>query len=450
MWAVVVSVLRRSLFMKPWMSGLAGLVFAIGVTSACERRERAALPAPAATPDPCVAALAPGPEQRDVDRAIAGAQQDARGGTQAKAALERLGFLFVARARVSNDPGDYKLAEMAAACLEARHPGEAAALLLKGHVLHQLHRFREAEQAARALVARRTVVLDYGLLGDALMEQGRLAEAAEAYQKMLDLKPYYQSYTRAAHLRWLKGDLDGAIEVIRLAIASASPRDPESSAWAWTRLAAYQLQAGRLADATTAIESALRHQPEYAPALLAHGKVHLAMQRPSAAVEVLRRAARVNPLPEYQWALADALRLQGLDADASAVEQELTARGSDDPRTFALYLATRRVNAPKALALAEEELRARADVFTLDAHAWALAASGRTAEAHEVMARALSEGTQDARLFLHAGVIHAAAGRHREARGWLKKAEHLRAMLLPSESAELARRMTKNPITEEN
>ena len=75
--------------------------------------------------------------------------------------------------------------------------------------------FSEAEQIARRLTVKRQFVLDYGLLGDVLMEQGRLTEAAEAYQKMIDLKPFYQSYTRASHLRWLKGDLDGAIELIR-------------------------------------------------------------------------------------------------------------------------------------------------------------------------------------------------------------------------------------------
>ena len=64
---------------------------------------------------------------------------------------------------------------------------------------------------------------------------------------MIDLKPFYQSYTRASHLRWLKGDLDGAIELIRKAIAAASPRDPESIAWAYTRLAGYELQHGALA-----------------------------------------------------------------------------------------------------------------------------------------------------------------------------------------------------------
>ena len=51
---------------------------------------------------------------------------------------------------------------------------------------------------------------------------------------MIDLKPYYQSYTRAADLRWLKGDLDGAIELTELAIQASSPRDPDSVAWAYT------------------------------------------------------------------------------------------------------------------------------------------------------------------------------------------------------------------------
>ena len=95
----------------------------------------------------------------------------------------------------------------------------------------------------------REFVLDFGLLGDALMEQGRLAEAAEAYQKMIDLKPFYQSYTRAAHLRWLRGDLDGAIDMMQAAVKAASPRDPESIAWAYSRLAVYELQRGRLAEA---------------------------------------------------------------------------------------------------------------------------------------------------------------------------------------------------------
>jgi tetratricopeptide (TPR) repeat protein len=305
-------------------------------------------------------------------------------------------------------------------------------------VLHQLHRFAEAEQIARTLIAKRTVVLDLGLLGDALMEQGRLDEAAAAYQQMLDLKPFFQSYTRAAHMRWLKGDLDGAITAIRLAIDAASPRDPESSAWARTRLAAYELQRGKLAEAESAAAAALEKEPGYAAALLTLGRIRIAQRRAADALDVLRRAARLNPLPEYQWALADALRLQGLDAEAAGMEQALLTNGAaSDPRTLSLYLATRRTQPQDALQLAEAELRSRADIFTLDAHAWALAANGRIDEALTVVTRAVAAGTRDARLFLHAGVIHAAAGRTRDAARWLRAAAELRPMLLPSEAAEL-------------
>ncbi len=418
-----------------------GVLLLSGVTTGCGMT--ADVPPLAETVmDACAAALAAGRQDTEMDRAIGRTQARARAGAGAKEALERLGYLYVSRARVAHDAGDYKSAEMTAECLATRHPGSTEGLLLRGHVLHQLHRFREAEQIARALVSTREVALDFGLLGDTLMEQGRLTEAAAAYQRMVDLKPFYQSYVRAAHLRWVRGNLDGAIELIRLAIESASPRDPESAAWAWTRLAAYELQAGRARAASAAADAALERQPDYAAALLARGRALLAMNRPAEAVEALGRAARLNPLPEYQWTLADTLRLQGLAGDAERIERELTTHGATtDPRTLALFLATRRSDPPGALRLVEDELRERQDVFTLDAHAWALAANGHIAQAREVMARAVGQGTQDGRLFLHAGVIDAAAGRPGEARRWLKKAEHLRAMLLPSESAELSRQL---------
>jgi tetratricopeptide (TPR) repeat protein len=439
--------------MKQLMFLLATFLLSIGFLAGCERRATPTVRLKADTSyafDACAAALAAAPERNERDRAIARLQEQARDIARAKGALERLGYAYVARARVTNDDGDYKLAELTADCLDTRYPGESSPLLLRGHVFHQLHRFGEAERIARDLVSRRTFVLDYGLLGDALMEQGRLADAAVAYQKMIDLKPFYQSYTRAAHLRWLKGDLDGAIEVMRLAVASASPRDPESSAWASTRLAAYELQAGRPAAAMHAVETALRSQPDYAAALLTEGRIHLGQGHVSDAIAVLRRAALLNPLPEYQWTLADALRLHGNDAEAAHVEEELMARGrAADPRTLALFLATRRTHLAQATALAEEELRARADIFTLDAHAWTLAASGRIPEALSAIARATADGTQDARLFLHAGVIHAAAGRDREAKKWLKKAAELRPMLLPSEADLLATHLNGPHLHEE-
>jgi tetratricopeptide (TPR) repeat protein len=349
-------------------------------------------------------------------------------------AAERLGYHFIWRARLTNDPGYYKVAEQAAACLESFQPGEPSALLLRGHVLHQLHRFTEAEEVARRLVASREFVLDHGLLGDALMEQGRLAEAADAYQKMIDLKPFYQSYTRAAHLRWLRGDLDGAIRMIQSAVKAASPRDPESVAWAYARLASYELQRGRLDEADRMAGASMQSVAEYAPALMVRGRILLARKKNAAAVEVLARAAILNPLPEYQWTLADALRLVGRTGEAAAIEQQLVRDGAaGDPRTLALYLSTRREEGALAVDLARREMEVRGDIFTLDALAWALVNVGEVREASTVMERALAEGTEDGRLFLHASVIAAENGQPADAARWARKAQSLRFTLLPSE-----------------
>jgi tetratricopeptide (TPR) repeat protein len=367
------------------------------------------------------------------DKDIARLQDDLRQRRDARAA-EHLGYRFVARARLTNDSGDYTVAEQAAACLESITPEEPAAWLLRGHVLHQMHRFSEAEAIARRLVASREFVLDFGLLGDALMEQGRVSDAAEAYQKMIDLKPFYQSYTRAAHLRWLRGDLGGAVKMMHAAVQAASPRDRESVAWAYSRLASYELQRGRLTDAARMTDASLEYVPDYAAALLVRGRIQLAQSKTSDAVLTLERAARLNPLPEYQWALADALRLMKRTEDASAIEQQLRRDGaSGDPRTLALYLSTRHENGDQAIDLARREMATRQDVFTLDALAWALASAGNVQEASALMTRALAEGTEDGRLFLHAAAIAAADGCAADAARYARKAHALRFTLLPSE-----------------
>jgi hypothetical protein len=69
--------------------------------------------------------------------------------------------------------------------------------------------------------------------------------------------------------------------------------------------------------------------------------------------------------------------------------------------------------------------------------AWSLAAAGKLTEAHSEMQRALAEGTQDARLFFHAGVIASQSGHAADAERWLRKASELSQLLLPSERNEL-------------
>jgi hypothetical protein len=75
----------------------------------------------------------------------------------------------------------------------------------------------------------------------------------------------------------------------------------------------------------------------------------------------------------------------------------------------------------------------RRDVFSWDALAWTQHAAGSSEAALVSTRRALAEGTRDARLFLHAGIIAKAAGEAALAAEQLGKAQKMRRQLLPSE-----------------
>src|SRR5262245_7001393 len=412
-----------------------------------------------ATMAPCELALAAHSGDAEIDRVIARLQQEIRANArpfQTAAMIEKLGWKFVEKARESFDPGFYKLAEQCALCLESKQSENqqggqsadrplssprsirSAALLLRGHSLHNLHRFGEAEKIARELVETRGLAYDFGLLGDALIEQGKTDEAALAYQKMMDTRPGPQAYGRAAHLRWLKGDTEGARALMLMSAQAAGQTEP--AAWAWSKLAIYELQAGEIKRAHSACDAAMLARPDYAPALFALGRVLLAENNIAAAIDTLERAARRTPRPEDQWALADALSGANRDEEAANVERRLAETGpANDPRSYSLFLATRGREPDAALRLAEEELKVRRDIYTLDALAWAQSAKGDAAEAWKTMQSALALGTADARLYLHAAAIAAQAGDNRQARMYAGKAAKFAFSLLPSERIRLKR-----------
>jgi tetratricopeptide (TPR) repeat protein len=382
-----------------------------------------------------------GGEARE-DRDIANWQKRA-GAADAKAeSFERLGWAFVAKARRTLDAGFYKLAEKTADAMDARFGVLREARLLRGHVLHNVHRFREAEAVARGLVEERGAATDLGLLSDALMEQGKLGEAVPVLQRMVNLKPGTEAFGRIAHVRWLKGDLNGAIAAMEQAMRAGTQHDAEAQAWTFARLSGYYLQAGRFVPALSAADAAAKLVADYAPAELARGRALVALGRDVDALAALRRAAELNPLPEYQWWLADTLRAAGAEAEAGKIETSLKARGeSSDPRTLALFLATRGEGLKTALRLAQAELAERADSFTHDAVAWAWAANGDFAAAETAMRAALAEGTQDARLFFHAGEIALGRGERGVAQEYFVRAQSYAASLTPSERTRLASRI---------
>jgi tetratricopeptide (TPR) repeat protein len=377
-----------------------------------------------------------------LDARIAAEQEAVRAKGATADGLEKLGWSFVEKARVTADHDYYVLAEHAARAMRTLDSTSSAADLLEGHALHSLHRFDEAEPIARRLAERRGSPLDHALLGDTLLDQGRIDEAVVAYQKMMHRRPDSRAYSRVAEVRLLTGDLDGALEAMRVASRAVSVRDREAFAWIWSRLAMLELQRGNVAAARATSEAAVSAAPGLAIAELARGRVLLSAGDAPGAIAALERSIATSPLPDAMRALADAYTAAGRDTDAARTSAELEAGGASvDPRGFSLWLAETGRDAARALRLANAELETRRDVYTFDALAMASAAAGRVEDAQRYMRDALSAGTEDPRLWYHAGVVAAASENHEEARAWFEKARGAEQVLLPSLRRDLAARL---------
>jgi tetratricopeptide (TPR) repeat protein len=143
------------------------------------------------------------------------------------------------------------------------------------------HEFAAAREAARALNKRMPDdVMVYGFLTDANIELGNYDEAEKSAQLMLDLRTgNLPALTRAAYLRELFGDVDGARELMNMALESTPPSEVEDAAWILTQIAHLDLADGKTSDAEKQLEHALTLFPGYHYALGNLAKVRIQQKR---------------------------------------------------------------------------------------------------------------------------------------------------------------------------
>jgi tetratricopeptide (TPR) repeat protein len=325
-----------------------------------------------------------------------------------------LALALARRARETADPSYYSRADAALAKSLAIAPDNFEARKLRAWVLLGQHEFARALDLAREL--NRQVpddLLVYGFLTDAYVELGRYKEAEESCQWMLDLRPgNIPALTRAAYLRELFGDVEGAIELMAAAFQRTPPSEVEDRAWALTQLGHLETLAGRLPNAERLLEDALRIFPEYHYALAALAKVRLAQKRGGEGADLLKRRYDAAPHPENLYALGDALAGAGRQAEARATWAAFEAAalrestGWDNANRELIFYYANHARKPKeALRIAELEIARRQDVYTRDAYAWALRANGRVREAREEMRRALDVGIKDPDVLARAAVL---------------------------------------------
>jgi tetratricopeptide (TPR) repeat protein len=413
--------------------------------SACKQPAEAAAPRTtptAQTPVDEGKALAPIVGDTATDRTLREVQELARRNPTRARPWLRLAQIFVRKARESSDPAFYQNADDAVAHALRLDPNDLAALQVRGLVLMQDHRFREVRELATHAIARSSEQpIFYGLLGDAEMEVGRYTEAETAYQRMIDLRPNLASYNRGSWMRWLMGDVEGAIDLGRRAVEAGSPRVPEELAWTIVQLGHLELARGDLAAAKQDYENALRTYPNHPQALDGRGRIKQLEGDLPGAITDLAAAVEASTTTEFLIHLGDAQEAAGRTSDATATYAQAERAGRrSDPRALALYYADRDREHEAAVTLARRELEARPDdVYSLDVLAWALCRSGQLAEAATLIDRARRLHTHEARFSFHAGIIALGLGHRPEAATLLRESIAAHTYMDPRSTAEARR-----------
>ena len=198
-----------------------------------------ALPAQSLDPAPATERLMETPAERRI--AIA-KKKIARDATHFHGYNE-LALALTQRARETGDAAYYQQAEEAVRTSLALSPDNFEALKVRTWTLLGQHHFADAHALATKL---NTQVPDdlmvYGMLTDANVELGRYDDAERSAQWMLDLRPgNVPALTRAAYLRELFGDIDGAVELMQAALLKLPVQETEDRAWVLTQMGHLEL-----------------------------------------------------------------------------------------------------------------------------------------------------------------------------------------------------------------
>jgi len=349
-------------------------------------------------------------------------------------AYDQLGAAFIQKGRETADAGYYELAKEALNKSLDLVSNDLAAASAKTHmavVAMAEHQFEEALTWAQdALALGAGDPSPWAIVGDALTDMGEYDRAAEAYARVRDplyagnetTGVAYERNSRVAYLRFLRGDAQGAIKLMRDAIAVAMTlRLPaENVAWSQYQLGEICFKSGDLIGAEQGYRAGLGFDPNSYRNLAGLGEVRTAQERYPEAIALYQKAIAVVPYPAFVAALYDLDTQVGRLDDAHKQIELIEFISKLNPlnerlfyRELALFYADHNLKLKESVALAQKELEVRHDVYTWDILAWVLYKNGRASEAAEAMEKALAPGTGDALLDFHGGMIEYQLG-HRD------------------------------------
>jgi tetratricopeptide (TPR) repeat protein len=381
----------------------------------------------AAAQTPSVAKALPSP----AEQSIAVARKEVEAKPAQFTGYNELAIAFLRRERETDNASYIAQAEEALKKSLEISPNNFEGQKIHVWLLLDRHEFLAALEEARSLNKKTPDdVQIYGFLTDANAELGDYPAAENAAQWMLNLRPgNLAALTRAAHLRELYGDDDGAYELLDMAYQATVPTETEEQAWLLNQMGHLRYMQGRTDDAEHILKQALEIFPGYPYALGNLAQVRITQKQYAEAVTLLQQRYQAAPHIQTLYDLAEALQLAGRDGEAKKTFADFetkslaeSAKKENSSRDLIFYYADQSHQPAKALDAAKQQYAWRHDVYTLDAYAWALHVSGQDAEARKQIEAALAVGIRDSKIFAHAGEIALKLGDRAAAQKYLQEA----------------------------
>jgi len=346
-------------------------------------------------------------------------------------AFGHLSAAYLQRSQETGDVDDVRRAEQAArkSLRLLPHYNSRASYHLAKSLLHQ-HRFPEALAVVNGIARQDPSA--HRLRADLYIELGdyRAAERALALIPRLKVDPGYHALS--ARLLEIKGQPEQALRLLQQAQREADSSDDmpaENVAWFHERVGHRLAAMGRITEAAQAYQQALKIFPSDYRALASLARLAADRGDWKATIEWGQKAAEIVPAPETVALIGDAYIALGNRAAAREQYQLVEvmaklarAHGAIYDRQRALFYADHNRHLDEALSLARGELKLRKDIYAYDTLAWVCYKKGLLKEAQAAMNHALAQGTQDASLFYHAGMIAHARGDRAHARTYLQRA----------------------------
>jgi tetratricopeptide (TPR) repeat protein len=365
---------------------------------------------------------------RDLD--IAFYEQRVREDSLSAADRSRLALLYSQRARATGSEADYARAErQARLSLALRTDRNASTYSVLVNALLARHDFTGALEAARILVkAEPDDPAHRAVLAETLLELGHYDEARAEFEA---LESHTSRLPVAARLmRWyeITGHLARAAAVARYAmvLADSANLPADQRAWFALRLGELRLKAGAIAQGDSIFRVGLSMVPGDHRLLAARARAAALRRDWPAVIEFGGQTIATQLDPGTLGLMSDAYAAMGDSAQAESFAAAMATSALEQPgpihRVWGLFLLDRGRQATTVLARARKELESRLDVYGFDLEAWALHALGRDEDAWASMSKALAQGTEDAQLWYHAGVIRESLGDERGAVEWLDRA----------------------------